>query len=182
MGDIGRLNPTGASQTSARGDNLPYSGVQASHKMAETDLPRMNQYKPIITTAARQFNQDPAVVAGIISRESRAGAGLSSAGTGDYGHAFGLMQIDNQWHTPRGGPYSLDHLMQATEILSDMHSLIRGKFPNWNADQVLQGALAAYNIGQQRVDSWHNIDAHTTHGDYSNDVIARAQFYRQRGY
>ena len=72
--------------------------------------------------------------------------------------------------------------MQATEILSDMHRLIRGKFPNWNADQVLQGALAAYNIGQQRVDSWQNIDAHTTHGDYSNDVIARAQFYRQRGY
>lgn len=38
------------------------------------------------------------------------------------------------------------------------------------------GGLAAYNAGIDHVDSWNNVDQHTTHHDYSNDVIARAQY------
>lgn len=43
---------------------------------------------------------------------------------------------------------------------------------------VVAGAIAAYNAGDGRVDSYESVDAKTTGGDYSNDVIARAQWYK----
>ena len=38
------------------------------------------------------------------------------------------------------------------------------------------GGVAAYNFGVNNVQSWANLDVGTTGGDYSNDVIARAQW------
>lgn len=38
------------------------------------------------------------------------------------------------------------------------------------------GGVAAYNFGIRNVRSWANLDVGTTDGDYSNDVIARAQW------
>ena len=40
----------------------------------------------------------------------------------------------------------------------------------------LPGGVAAYNFGVGNVQSWANLDVGTTGGDYSNDVIARAQW------
>jgi hypothetical protein len=39
------------------------------------------------------------------------------------------------------------------------------------------GALAAYNKGDNVVHSYNNVDENTTGKDYSNDVVARAQWY-----
>ncbi|KAL0176652.1 hypothetical protein M9458_028982, partial [Cirrhinus mrigala] len=60
--------------------------------LAETDLARMENYKGLITKVGRAKQMDPAVIAAIISRESRAGAALEGE-WGDYGNAFGLMQV-----------------------------------------------------------------------------------------
>lgn len=38
------------------------------------------------------------------------------------------------------------------------------------------GGVAAYNFGIGNVRSWENLDVGTTGVDYSNDVIARAQW------
>lgn len=38
------------------------------------------------------------------------------------------------------------------------------------------GGVAAYNFGVGNVRSWDHLDVGTTHNDYSNDVIARAQW------
>ena len=43
------------------------------------------------------------------------------------------------------------------------------------------GALAAYNMGTERMD-YNNVDAHTTGGDYSADVLARAEYFERNGY
>lgn len=67
-------------------------GVQASYKLAEHDLKRMAQYKGIILKVGKAKSMDPAVIAAIISRESRAGAALVD-GWGDHGNGFGLMQV-----------------------------------------------------------------------------------------
>lgn len=67
-------------------------GVQASYKLAEHDLKRMAQYKNIIMKVGRAKQMDAAVIAAIISRESRAGAALVD-GWGDHGNGFGLMQV-----------------------------------------------------------------------------------------
>lgn len=66
--------------------------MDASHKLAEHDLVRMNKYKELITRVGQKHGLDPAIIAGIISRESRAGSALDH-GWGDHGKGFGLMQV-----------------------------------------------------------------------------------------
>uniref|UniRef100_A0A674NRY3 Lysozyme g n=1 Tax=Takifugu rubripes TaxID=31033 RepID=A0A674NRY3_TAKRU len=164
-GNIMSIETSGASAMTAAGDRLG-PGKQGSHEMARIDLERMKKYKTLI--------------AGIISRESRAGNQLVN-GRGDHGRAFGLMQIDpqNSGITPVGSWDSVEHLIQATKILLSFIDVIKNKFPSWNANQHLKGAIAAYNMGDQNVRSYETVDAATTGRDYSNDVVARAQWYKR---
>ena len=66
--------------------------------MAETDKGRMMKYKTIISSVGGKYGIDPAIIAAIISRESRAGSALKD-GWGDYDasrgayNAWGLMQV-----------------------------------------------------------------------------------------
>ncbi|KTF88942.1 hypothetical protein cypCar_00048949, partial [Cyprinus carpio] len=91
-GNIMKIDTTGASQATANQDRLNIIGVEASKKLAKTDLARMEKYKSMITKVGREKQMDPAVIAAIISRQSRAGAALED-GWGDHGYAFGLMQV-----------------------------------------------------------------------------------------
>lgn len=46
----------------------------------------------------------------------------------------------------------------------------------------LSAAIAAYNAGFKRMSKNYNeIDNHTTGQDYSNDVVARAQYFERNG-
>ncbi|KAG7261041.1 hypothetical protein CRUP_004343 [Coryphaenoides rupestris] len=186
-GNIMKVETSGASWQTAQQDGPSSAGVEASHKMAHTDAGRMAQYKTIIQRVARKHGVDPAVVAAIISRESRAGNVIrSTGGWGDHGNGFGLMQVDvnpnGGGHKPEGEWDSEAHLNQATGILVYFIQRIEQKFPNWSAEQKLKGAIAAYNMGDGNVHSYEGVDQHTTGKDYSNDVVARAQWYKQQGY
>ncbi|KAM6971920.1 lysozyme G-like [Aplochiton taeniatus] len=151
--------------------------------MAADDKLYMEEYKPLIISVGRNLGMDPAVIAGIISRESRAGRGLDRNGFGDNGNGYGLMQIDNCHPHHDGGPYSKEHLKQCTKLLIDIYNdEIKRKFPSWTKEKLLKGALAAYNMGASRVQSYERVDENTTGKDYSNDVVARAQYYKDNGY
>ncbi|KAK0130640.1 Lysozyme g [Merluccius polli] len=154
--------------------------------MAKTDVGRMEGYKSMI----KRVGQRHALIAGIISRESRAGNTIKdNNGWGDNGNGFGLMQVDVN---PNGGNHkaegkwdSEEHLNQATGILVYFIKRIQNKFPNWGAEQKLKapliylllyntvsllddfaGAIAAYNMGDGNVHSYENVDQHTTGRDY----------------
>ncbi|KAF6730280.1 Lysozyme g [Oryzias melastigma] len=183
--NINNVSTTGASAQTARQDRLGVSGVAASHAMAKTDAGRMARYKNIIKATGQKHGVDPALIAGIISRESRAGNVLQN-GWGDHGNAWGLMQVDVN---PHGGGHravgawdSEEHLSQATGILTHFIQRIEKKFPQCTKEQQLKGGIAAYNAGDGRVHSCENVDANTTGKDYANDVVARAQWYKQQGY
>lgn len=64
-----------------------------SWDMARDDKPYMEDYKHIIMEVGKDFQMDPAVIAGIISRESRGGRALDCRGEGDNGKAYGVMQV-----------------------------------------------------------------------------------------
>lgn len=66
--------------------------MRASHEMAKMDAGRMEKYRTKINTVGQSCDIDPALIAAIISRESRAGNALIN-GWGDGGKAFGLMQV-----------------------------------------------------------------------------------------
>uniref|UniRef100_A0A3B4VAJ6 Lysozyme g n=1 Tax=Seriola dumerili TaxID=41447 RepID=A0A3B4VAJ6_SERDU len=186
------VETTGASKKTAQQDNLGYSGVRASNTMAKTDKDEMEDYRSIIYTVAEECCIHPALIAAIISRESRAGKQIKeNNGWGDWNpkrnmwNAFGLMQVDvnpdGGNHKPEGEWDSLDHLRQATGILVDFIGKIRNKFPNWSREEQLKGGIAAYNMGDGNVRS-KNVDERTTGGDYANDVVARAQWYNNNGF
>ncbi|KAL7886148.1 hypothetical protein AOLI_G00064430 [Acnodon oligacanthus] len=181
FGDVTKIDTTGASEATARQDKLTVKGVQASYKLAENDLKRMDQYKNIIIKVGNAKQMDPAVIAAIISRESRAGAALVD-GWGDHGNGFGLMQVDKRYHTPRGAWNSEEHVTQGTEILIDSIKAIQRKFPNWPKEHQFKGGISAYNAGVRNVRTYERMDIGTTGNDYSNDVVARAQWYKRNGY
>ncbi|NXY74489.1 LYG protein, partial [Glareola pratincola] len=180
-GSVNRIKTPGASCKTAKPEGLSYCGVKASQKIAELDLKAMNQYKTLIKKVGEKLCVEPAVIAGIISRESHAGKVLKG-GWGDNGNGFGLMQVDKRSHKPVGTWNSEAHLMQGTNILISMIKTIKKKFPSWTKDQQLKGGISAYNAGTGNVRSYDKMDIGTTHDDYSNDVVARAQYYKKHGY
>ncbi|XP_032886175.1 lysozyme g-like [Amblyraja radiata] len=180
-GDITQVQTTGASQATANQDNLNYSGVAASQRLVKTDLERLNQYKSLIEDVADAKKIDVALIGAIMSRESRAGNCLDN-GWGDHGNAYGLMQVDKRHHSIKGSWNSKEHVMQATQILIDMINAIGLKFPSWTSEKQLKGGISAYNMGPGNVPSYAEVDSHTTGKDYSNDVVARAQWLIDQGF
>ena len=62
--------------------------------MARRDGQYMQAYKGMIISVGGELGVEPAVIAGIISRETRGGTAISqTGGWGDHGNAFGLMQV-----------------------------------------------------------------------------------------
>ncbi|KAK2838997.1 hypothetical protein Q7C36_013811 [Tachysurus vachellii] len=182
FGDLTKIETTGASEKTARQDKLTIKGVEASNKLAENDLKRMEQYKNMIVKVGRAKQMDPAVIAGIISRESRAGSILQN-GYGDHGNGFGLMQVDKNNHKDLKGAWnSEEHLIQGTEILIEFIKAIQKKFPSWPKEHQFKGGIAAYNMGPGNVRTYERMDIGSQGDDYSNDVVARAQWFKRKGY
>ncbi|NXL84787.1 LYG protein, partial [Alectura lathami] len=180
-GNVDRADTTGASCKTANPEGLNYCGVPASRKIAERDLRNMNRYKTLIKKVGEELCIEPAVIAGIISRESHAGTILKN-GWGDGGNGFGLMQVDKRHHRPEGTWNGETHIRQGTKILISKIKEIQQKFPHWTKNQQLKGGIAAYNFGSKNVRSYERMDIGTLHNDYSSDVVARSQYYKQQGY
>ncbi|KAM5182014.1 lysozyme g-like [Mantella aurantiaca] len=180
-GDINKIPTTGASCTTAKQDKLKVCGVEASKRLAQNDLGRINKYKSKILSVARQKNIDPSVIAGIMSRESRGGSILKN-GWGDHNNAFGLMQIDKRYHTLKGAWDSETHIAQAVDILISSINQVKKKFPGQSSENILKGAIAAYNAGVGNIRDIRDVDSRTTGRDYGNDSVARAQFYKAHGF
>ncbi|XP_077199613.1 lysozyme g-like [Paroedura picta] len=180
-GRVTDVQTTGAGLRTAKAEGLKSGGVQASAIIAEKDLRNMNKYKTKIAAVSRRTGIEEAVIAGIISRESHAGAILKN-GWGDHGNGFGLMQVDKRFHKVTGAWDSEAHITQATQILCTMINDIAKKFPQWTKAQQLKGGISAYNAGIRNVQTYERMDIGTTGNDYANDVTARAQFYKKHGY
>ncbi|XP_064422767.1 lysozyme g [Latimeria chalumnae] len=195
-GNVMDIDTTGASQATTKQDKLKeggrcyinilqipqcIAGKLTSYRMAETDSARMEKYKDKILEVGIDKNIDPAIIAAIISRESHVGGALHD-GWGDRGNGFGLMQVDKRSHTPVGSWDSEEHISQGTQILIDMITSIQKIFPEWTLEQQLKGGISAYNAGVRNVQTYDKMDVGTTGGDYANDVVARAQWFKAHGY
>jgi len=169
----------GASDRTASQDGLS-GGLTASHKMAERDLPEVKQLADRFRQVGDRYGIPPALIAAIASRESRCGRVLDASGRGDHGNAFGIMQVDQRYHTQAGAdgdPASLEHLSQGVGILVDGLRQVEAQHSDWDDPYILRGAIAAYNFGVSNVRTKAGIDEGTTGNDYSSDVVARAQFF-----
>ncbi len=135
---------------------------------------RFQPYLPYVQAAARRYNLDPALILGVIDRETR-GRNI----VGDGGHGRGLMQIDDRYH----GTWLAGHdggLDPESNIDYGAH-MLRQNLDHFNGNT--QAALAAYNSGVGRVDgliaAGQDVDSRTTGHDYGADTIRRADRFRQ---
>lgn len=170
-------SPSGAGNMTCKGSK--YSGCEYSHYLAKADLKLALTIADRFCSVAGECNLPPALLAGLASRESRIGLLLDNHGWGDFGQAFGIMQIDRRSHVILGRPdhRSLAHIRQSAGILKNYLAQIKRIHPSWPAARQLQGAVAAYNVGVKNVQTLDGMDRGTTHDDYSNDVWARAVYF-----
>ena len=191
-GNIFKLKPTGAKLATARSDRLDYEGVPASNKMADNDWAEVQKKLECFVKIGTKHCIPPSLVAALASRESRVGKLLKDKkGWGDCKssgcRAYGILQCDIfSSGLDRDGcmKYSWDsceHMdMMIERIFLEKLRRVKKKLPCWQKERQLQGAVAAYNFGVKNVQSWERLDIGSSHHDYSNDVIARAQYFHEK--
>lgn len=145
----------------------------------QDDLPQLSGLRNKFEQAGKIYGIPVEILAGIASRESRAGKHLNALGYDKTKKSFGVMQINERYHKRRGKkPDDQAHINQAAEILSKNKKEIDKKFPKWTEEQRMQAAVAAYNFGVSNVKTWKGLDQGTTGNDYSTDVMSRARAYK----
>nr|XP_058134175.1 lysozyme g-like protein 1 isoform X1 [Dasypus novemcinctus] len=98
-GNIRTFDTPGASCGIGRRQGLNYCGVRASERLAEIDMPYLLRYQPVMRTVGQKYCVDPAVIAGVLSRQLHGGKVLVNVGS--VGDRVGMVQVS----TPpaRGG-------------------------------------------------------------------------------
>ena len=81
-GNIRNFHTPGASCGIGRRQGLNYCGVRASERLAEIDMPHLLRYQPMLRTVGQKYCVDPAVIAGVLSRDTHGGNVLLHVGDG----------------------------------------------------------------------------------------------------
>ena len=154
----------------------------AYRSAALEDVPQISSLRQKMETAAKKAHVPVEYLEGIASRESRGGKALNSEGYDPVKNAYGVMQVDQRYHDLEGttAPDSQEHIDQAAGILRDYKKQMDKKFSKWSEPEKWRAAIAAYNAGPGNIRTKERIDKGTTGGDYSQDVLIRAQTFKQR--
>ncbi|NXX55300.1 LYG protein, partial [Scopus umbretta] len=111
------------------------AGLAMTRRIAETDILRLRKYEIPIKRVARNLCLDPALIAAIISQESRVGLLLNNGWDQDR-QKYGLMQLGRQ--QPFGMWDSEEHINQGSTILVLAINEVRARHPTWTLDQQLR--------------------------------------------
>jgi len=152
-------------------------------------------YGPAITEAGEHYGWRPAVLAGIMMRETRGGEskllkdsdgiqdGNPADDTGDAGHGHGLMQIDDrsfpafcqseEWKDPA------KNIEFGARVLDGKRRFLsRAGVPD---ELIERAAIAAYNCGEGNVlkayRAGEDLDSRTAGRNYSKNVLEFAEAY-----
>uniref|UniRef100_A0A3Q1HMK7 Uncharacterized protein n=1 Tax=Anabas testudineus TaxID=64144 RepID=A0A3Q1HMK7_ANATE len=107
------VDTTGASMKTAQQNNLTCSGEEASHTMAERDLEKIRDFKPIIKKVSSEKKVRADVTAGIISREQ----------------SWHLLEVVQK--------YNFTHILLQLQFLIKPQCF--SKFPEWKWKKQLKG-------------------------------------------
>jgi type VI secretion system secreted protein VgrG len=175
--------PAAANPNKALGGMSP-GPMPVSDQTAAVRKKLAEKYQPMAEKLGEKYHLPPALILGLMSRESGFGTLLAANGTGDNGHGFGILQVDNRSHVAVGGPYSEEAADQAVGIFSSGLKSVQAAHPTWTSDQQLAGAVAAYNAGPGNVatqptnpTTWAQMDQGTTGNNYSRDTWAQSQWF-----
>ncbi|NXT96638.1 LYG protein, partial [Anhinga rufa] len=106
-------------------------------RTAEADMVRLKKYEFPIKRVARKLCLDPALIAAVISQESRVGLHLDNGWDPDR-QKYGLMQLSRQQPQPFGAWDSEEHINQGSNILVLSINEVQARHPAWTWDQQLR--------------------------------------------
>ncbi|EDL14537.1 lysozyme g-like protein 1 precursor [Mus musculus] len=172
-GNIRTLDTPGASCRIGRRYGLTYCGVRASERLAEVDRPYLLRHQPTMRLVGQKYCMDPAVIAGVLSRESPGGNYVVDLG--NIGSGLGMVK-ETKFYPPTAWK-SETWVSQKTQTLTSSIKEIKTRFPTWTADQHLRGGLCAYSKGPNFVRSNQDLNC-----DFCNDVLARAKYFKDHGF
>ncbi|PKU38948.1 hypothetical protein llap_10754 [Limosa lapponica baueri] len=156
------------------------AGLAMVQRTAEADIVRLRKYEMPIKRVARNLCLDPALIAAIISQESRAGLLLEN-GWDQGRQKYGLMQIGRQQHQPFGMWDSEEHINQCSTILVLAINEVRARHPSWTWDQQLRGGICTYRAKMGNFQVYED-DPCDRDNYYVNSVIRRAQYFKTHGF
>lgn len=139
--------------------------------------------------ASAVTGEDPFVLAAIAERESAFGRALDASGRGDGGHGHGVWQIDDRYHgefvASGGWRDPVRSAIYAAELLRGNRAQLRVLVGDEVGVEMLErAAIAAYNASLRSVvrgiREVGDPDRYTTGGNYSADVMRRAERLRRR--
>lgn len=159
---------------------------QCSMQLAEIDLEAMEMYRENITTAATNKCFNAALLAGLISQQSRGGALLDQNGTMPCsnradGLCYGIMGMKNEMNVD-DGIGGINYLEAGIDQLIALIDEIVARHSAWTIVQQTRAGIAAWEVGINQILSHERIDYFTANKDMSSDVLARASFFAQNGY
>ncbi|MBK8255740.1 MAG: type VI secretion system tip protein VgrG [Polyangiaceae bacterium] len=181
-----KINPT-ESNESLNAKDPGATITPDSNNEAAAGKASAQKFVPVAKAAGAKYGVPPALILGLMSRESAFGAALDSKGYGDHGNGFGVLQVDKNAHTPVGtySPTSPEHIDQAMGVFTSQLEEVKTKFPDWTSDEQMVGGVSAYNAGPGNVRTrpdddagWEQLDNNEgSDRTYSRDVWARALWF-----
>lgn len=146
--------------------------ITDSRLRTEVEHARQAGYIPVYRDVARRYGFTTALLLGKDSRESCLGLCLDAQFKGDAGNGWGLSQIDRRFHPaftsshdPRDHRAVIEYGARLLREETDRFTTVREGLVAYNA-----GPDAVIDAQAQGLD----VDAFTTGGDYSRDVLSRA--------
>ncbi|XP_040440693.1 lysozyme g-like isoform X2 [Falco naumanni] len=176
-GDISALQAPPVSCTAVRASDC---GLATIRRSAEADVIRLRRYEVPIKRVARNLCLDPALIAALISQESRVGLLLNN-GWDQERQKYGLMQLDGQQYHPFGLWDSEEHINQCSTILVLAINEVRARHPTWTWDQQLRGGICTYRAKMGNIQVYEE-DPCNRDNYYVNSVIRRAQYFKRHGF
>lgn len=130
--------------------------------------PNYQKFHDAIMRAAEKYRVPASVLFGILSRETN-----GQLINGDGGHGRGPWQIDDRSHASWLSSHDAMNIDQSTDYAA---SILRSSIDAKGGD--LRAGIAAYNCGPGNVRP-PAYDARTTGGNYSADVLRRAEEFKR---
>lgn len=130
--------------------------------------PNYQRFHAAIMRAAEKYRVPASVLFGILSRETN-----GQLINGDGGHGRGPWQIDDRSHARWLSTHDAMNIDQSTDYAA---SILRSSIDAKGGD--LRAGIAAYNCGPGNVNP-PAYDARTTGGNYSADVLRRAEEFKR---
>lgn len=156
---------------------------------AKLTLKHLLELREPISAAAEFFSFDRCLIAAIISRET---GGDPAQFIGDHGHGCGPMQVDDRSEPKFCADYKagnlkpVDGIWMGCRILQIKQREMVRFFPSITLPEIKARMIAAYNCGSgnvhKAITQGLDCDHYTAGGDYSTDVLVRANWLKGNGF